>query len=138
MGAQVTLCFKMEQKLQYARWKAADGAKALREGRAPKPGPRKLYPDYVEVRIPMSSPWKLHSNYGGRGSPSCSTSWFARWVVPRYPVTKCSRRISKWLLLVHCPPNNSFTTRHVTSHLTVSKPWKKYQCQRAPPRCPYG
>jgi vacuolar protein sorting-associated protein VTA1 len=33
---------KMEQKLQYARWKAADGAKALREGREPVSGPRKL------------------------------------------------------------------------------------------------
>jgi vacuolar protein sorting-associated protein VTA1 len=32
----------MEQKLQYARWKAADGAKALREGREPVSGPRKL------------------------------------------------------------------------------------------------
>jgi hypothetical protein len=32
----------MEQKLQYARWKAADGAKALREGREPTSGPRKL------------------------------------------------------------------------------------------------
>lgn len=42
---EVLRCFEhgmteeMEQKLQYARWKAADGAKALREGRAPKPGP---------------------------------------------------------------------------------------------------
>ena len=33
---------QMEQKLQYARWKAADGAKALREGREPVSGPRKL------------------------------------------------------------------------------------------------
>jgi vacuolar protein sorting-associated protein VTA1 len=32
----------MEQKLPYARWKAADGAKALREGREPVSGPRKL------------------------------------------------------------------------------------------------
>lgn len=31
---------QMEQKLQYARWKAADGAKALREGREPTSGPR--------------------------------------------------------------------------------------------------
>lgn len=31
---------QMEQKLQYARWKAADGAKALREGRTPSSGPR--------------------------------------------------------------------------------------------------
>ncbi|CAD6571871.1 MAG: hypothetical protein TREMPRED_000412 [Tremellales sp. Tagirdzhanova-0007] len=30
---------EMEQKLQYSRWKAADGAKALREGRAPASGP---------------------------------------------------------------------------------------------------
>ncbi|OWZ75792.1 vacuolar protein sorting-associated protein VTA1 [Cryptococcus neoformans Bt85] len=42
---EVLRCFEhgmteeMEQKLQYARWKAADGAKALREGRTPKPGP---------------------------------------------------------------------------------------------------
>jgi hypothetical protein len=35
---------QMEQKLQYARWKAADGAKALREGREPVSGPRKLPP----------------------------------------------------------------------------------------------
>ena len=34
--------YQMEQKLQYARWKAADGAKALREGREPVSGPRKL------------------------------------------------------------------------------------------------
>ena len=33
---------EMEQKLQYARWKAADGAKALREGREPVSGPREL------------------------------------------------------------------------------------------------
>ena len=36
--------YQMEQKLQYARWKAADGAKALREGREPVSGPRKLPP----------------------------------------------------------------------------------------------
>lgn len=35
----------MEQKLQYARWKAADGAKALREGRTPASGPRGCFPD---------------------------------------------------------------------------------------------
>lgn len=34
----------MEQKQQYARWKAADGAKALREGREPTSGPRKYNP----------------------------------------------------------------------------------------------
>ena len=45
---EVLRCFEngmteeMEQKLQYARWKAADGAKALREGREPVSGPRKL------------------------------------------------------------------------------------------------
>ena len=31
---------QMQQKLVYARWKAADGAKALREGRTPASGPR--------------------------------------------------------------------------------------------------
>nr|XP_019048051.1 vacuolar protein sorting-associated protein VTA1 [Kwoniella bestiolae CBS 10118]OCF26981.1 vacuolar protein sorting-associated protein VTA1 [Kwoniella bestiolae CBS 10118] len=42
---EVLKCFEagmtdeMEQKLQYARWKAADGAKALREGRTPASGP---------------------------------------------------------------------------------------------------
>ncbi|WVQ93226.1 hypothetical protein IAU59_000291 [Kwoniella sp. CBS 9459] len=42
---EVLRCFEngmtdeMEQKLQYARWKAADGAKALREGRMPASGP---------------------------------------------------------------------------------------------------
>ncbi|WWD21159.1 hypothetical protein CI109_105642 [Kwoniella shandongensis] len=42
---EVLRCFEngmteeMEQKLQYARWKAADGAKALREGRTPASGP---------------------------------------------------------------------------------------------------
>ncbi|WWC91223.1 uncharacterized protein L201_006165 [Kwoniella dendrophila CBS 6074] len=42
---EVLKCFEggmtdeMEQKLQYARWKAADGAKALREGRTPVSGP---------------------------------------------------------------------------------------------------
>ncbi|WWC64036.1 uncharacterized protein I303_106642 [Kwoniella dejecticola CBS 10117] len=42
---EVLKCFEggmtdeMEQKLQYARWKAADGAKALREGRIPASGP---------------------------------------------------------------------------------------------------
>ncbi|ORX39103.1 Vta1 like-domain-containing protein [Kockovaella imperatae] len=42
---EVLRCFEngmteeMEQKLQYARWKAADGAKALREGREPASGP---------------------------------------------------------------------------------------------------
>ncbi|WVQ81239.1 hypothetical protein IAT38_003361 [Cryptococcus sp. DSM 104549] len=42
---EVLRCFEhgmteeMEQKLQYARWKAADGAKALREGRTPVSGP---------------------------------------------------------------------------------------------------
>nr|ODN90480.1 vacuolar protein sorting-associated protein VTA1 [Cryptococcus depauperatus CBS 7841] len=42
---EVLRCFEhgmteeMEQKLQYARWKAADGAKALREGRTPTVGP---------------------------------------------------------------------------------------------------
>lgn len=34
---------QMEQKLQYARWKAADGAKALREGREPTSGPRERF-----------------------------------------------------------------------------------------------
>jgi hypothetical protein len=37
--------FQMEQKLQYARWKAADGAKALREGRTPSSGPREWATD---------------------------------------------------------------------------------------------
>ncbi|TXT09054.1 hypothetical protein VHUM_02528 [Vanrija humicola] len=43
---EVLRCFEgglteeMEQKLQYARWKASDHAKALREGRKPVPGPR--------------------------------------------------------------------------------------------------
>jgi vacuolar protein sorting-associated protein VTA1 len=32
---------ELEQKQQYARWKAADIAKALKEGRTPVPGPRK-------------------------------------------------------------------------------------------------
>ncbi|WWC73106.1 uncharacterized protein I206_107071 [Kwoniella pini CBS 10737] len=42
---EVMKCFEggmtdeLEQKLQYARWKAADGAKALREGRTPAAGP---------------------------------------------------------------------------------------------------
>ncbi|WRT69043.1 uncharacterized protein IL334_006026 [Kwoniella shivajii] len=42
---EVLSCFEagmtdeLEQKLQYARWKAADGAKALREGREPASGP---------------------------------------------------------------------------------------------------
>ncbi|WOO84943.1 Vacuolar protein sorting-associated protein VTA1 [Vanrija pseudolonga] len=42
---EVLRCFEgglteeMEQKLQYARWKASDHAKALREGRKPVPGP---------------------------------------------------------------------------------------------------
>lgn len=36
------MILQMEQKLQYARWKAADIAKALKEGRKPDPGPRKL------------------------------------------------------------------------------------------------
>jgi vacuolar protein sorting-associated protein VTA1 len=31
---------QMSQKLSYARWKANDGAKALREGRTPVSGPR--------------------------------------------------------------------------------------------------
>jgi vacuolar protein sorting-associated protein VTA1 len=31
---------ELEQKQQYARWKAADIAKALKEGRTPVPGPR--------------------------------------------------------------------------------------------------
>ncbi|KAJ9110867.1 hypothetical protein QFC19_001376 [Naganishia cerealis] len=34
---------ELEQKLQYARWKAADIAKALKEGRTPTPGPRKSF-----------------------------------------------------------------------------------------------
>lgn len=33
----------MSQKLSYARWKAADGAKALREGRTPTSGPRMFF-----------------------------------------------------------------------------------------------
>ncbi|WVR09074.1 hypothetical protein IAU60_006135 [Kwoniella sp. DSM 27419] len=42
---EVLKCFEngmtdeMEQKLAYARWKAADGARALREGRTPMSGP---------------------------------------------------------------------------------------------------
>jgi hypothetical protein len=40
---------QMEQKLQYARWKAADGAKALREGREPVSGPRKLCSSYARM-----------------------------------------------------------------------------------------
>lgn len=39
------LIVQMEQKLQYARWKAADGAKALREGRTPASGPREPNPN---------------------------------------------------------------------------------------------
>ena len=42
---------KMEQKLQYARWKAADGAKALREGREPVSGPRKLIIAFDLVKL---------------------------------------------------------------------------------------
>lgn len=40
----IPLTQQMEQKLQYARWKAADGAKALREGRLPNSGPRECDP----------------------------------------------------------------------------------------------
>lgn len=47
----------MEQKLQYARWKAADGARALREGREPTSGPRELavtllLPELTSTAIP--------------------------------------------------------------------------------------
>ncbi|EIW66099.1 hypothetical protein TREMEDRAFT_45932, partial [Tremella mesenterica DSM 1558] len=57
---EVLRCFEngmteeMEQKLQYARWKAADGAKALREGRTPMSGPP--IPDEPELPMLPSFP----------------------------------------------------------------------------------
>ncbi|KAL7421390.1 hypothetical protein Q5752_004275 [Cryptotrichosporon argae] len=47
----VPLGEEMEQKLQYARWKAADLSKALREGRQPTPGPP------VEEALEAASPF---------------------------------------------------------------------------------
>jgi len=52
---------KMEQKLQYARWKAADGAKALREGRTPTSGPRESARRRARCR-------PLTNSYSGTGA----------------------------------------------------------------------
>ncbi|ORY24765.1 Vta1 like-domain-containing protein [Naematelia encephala] len=89
---EVLRCFEngmteeMEQKLQYARWKAADGAKALREGRTPQSGPPISEPEFELPQIPTgnvgenlnlnlnsTSPPRPPSNLvGSNGSPSQS------------------------------------------------------------------
>lgn len=46
----------MSQKLQYARWKAADGAKALREGRTPSSGPRMFLSDHYTAYLSRPIP----------------------------------------------------------------------------------
>ncbi|WVQ75535.1 hypothetical protein IAR50_005162 [Cryptococcus sp. DSM 104548] len=57
---EVLRCFEhgmteeMEQKLLYARWKAADGAKALREGRVPTAGPP--FPEQDQSHVPSPAP----------------------------------------------------------------------------------
>ncbi|OCF39761.1 vacuolar protein sorting-associated protein VTA1 [Kwoniella heveanensis CBS 569] len=80
---EVLKCFEngmtdeMEQKLQYARWKAADGAKALREGRTPASGPpipeggsdENPFPT-LPTELPSSPPAVAGQ---GRGSFSSST-----------------------------------------------------------------
>ncbi|KAK8843326.1 hypothetical protein IAR55_006981 [Kwoniella newhampshirensis] len=88
---EVLRCFEngmteeMEQKVQYARWKAADGAKALREGRTPSAGPPipeaditafptlpGESPNSASTQLPQSPP--LTSNGGSaRGSFTSTT-----------------------------------------------------------------
>ncbi|WVF65561.1 hypothetical protein IAT40_000290 [Kwoniella sp. CBS 6097] len=87
---EVLRCFEngmtdeMEQKLQYARWKAADGAKALREGRTPTSGPpipegesdENPFPT-LPTELPSSPPAAAtghsQSQSQGRGSFSSNT-----------------------------------------------------------------
>ena len=77
----------MEQKQQYARWKAADGAKALREGREPTSGPRMSprtqctsdFTDCIAIpeseinpfpELPMGSPGTASTQIQGSPGPS--------------------------------------------------------------------
>ncbi|GFZ47391.1 hypothetical protein JCM24511_05134 [Saitozyma sp. JCM 24511] len=77
----------MEQKLQYARWKAADGAKALREGRTPTSGPP--IPEQEESpfpTLPSASPGTASSALQGM-SPPTSTLPPARASPPVFPAS---------------------------------------------------
>ncbi|KIR40441.1 vacuolar protein sorting-associated protein VTA1 [Cryptococcus deuterogattii 99/473] len=92
---EILRCFEHgmteEQKLQYARWKAADGAKALREGRTPKPGPPIPEDEALLPAPPAGSPdalshdLQLPSNALG-GSRSGSFSSAVRTTVPSPPI----------------------------------------------------
>ncbi|ODN74462.1 hypothetical protein L202_06848 [Cryptococcus amylolentus CBS 6039] len=97
---EVLRCFEhgmteeMEQKLLYARWKAADGAKALREGRVPTAGPPFPEQDHVSspaaaaVTSPGHSSQLLQSppqHTPGRGSRQNSFSNNARPPAPSPP-----------------------------------------------------